>query len=580
MQEKSNINKTLGKIVLYFKAEIKAVILLLIMSSIAVCALILAPVIQANAVDAIVGGNFDTLPKILYKLLFVFLLYPFINLLQGILSAKLSQRIIFKLRNDIFNKIINMPVAYVDTHSHGDLMSRITNDTDNISNVISSSLSSLFSGILTIIGTLLIMFYYNVPLTLLCCITLFGTIIFTKLYSGIVSKYFAKRQEILGKINGTIKETITNYRTITAYNAQDIVIKNFEETSDELTKIGIIAETAGGIMNPILNMLGNASFGVAAVFGGYFALKGDITIGVLSAFLIYAKQLSMPINKLAFLFSSIASAFAGAERIFHILEQEEENKSGKNLKNNISGLIEFKNINFSYVPEKQIIKDFNLTIQAGEKVALVGSTGSGKTTIVNLLMRFYDTYSGGIFLDGTDIKNIAIDDLRATIGIVLQDAVLFSDTIKNNLTYANDKATEEEIIQSAGNSCCAAFINNLPDGYNTVLSETATNISQGEKQLLTIGRTFLSYPQILILDEATSNVDTRTEKNIQKAMNRLMQGRTSIIIAHRLSTIRNADKIIVMDNGQIVEQGTHNELLGLKGKYYELYMTQFAGNEI
>ena len=370
---------------------------------------------------------------------------------------------------------------------------------------------------------------------------------------------------------------MTNCRTVTAYNLQDKVITDFVKTADDLTRTGIIAETIGGSMGPVMNMFNNVSFVVVAVFGAWFALQGYISVGVISAFIIYAKQFSRPINELAQLYGQILTALAGAERIFAVLDEAPEDLEGEKITEDAEGVIEFKNVNFSYVPGKQIISDFSLKIESGKKIALVGSTGSGKTTIINLLMRFYDIDSGEILLDGKNIRDLALKDLRNQIGIVLQDTVLFSDTVRANLTYAQPDISEQALENAVKRTRCDRVIRALADGYDTVLSGSGAGLSQGQRQLLAIGRAFLSHPQILILDEATSSVDTRTEKYIQDGMAQLMQGRTCLIIAHRLSTIRDADQIIVMDHGRIAESGSHEALLEKRGKYYDLYMTQFAG---
>ena len=510
-------------------------------------------------------------------MILLYALHGAATLLQGYLSARLSQRIIGRLRGDLFHKIVNLPVSYLDSRSHGDIMSRMTNDAENVSTVISQSLSSLFSGILTLIGTIIVMLSFNVPLTLLTCSSVILSIWLTKIISELMHKYYVMRQTLLGQLNGTVEEKITNTKTVTAYNLQDAVIKDFSKTSDELTKAGIIAEIIAGSMGPLHNMLNNVSFVIVAAFGAWFALRGFISIGVISAFVVYSKQFSRPINELAQLYGQIQTALAGAERIFAVLDEESENKEGDKNDPVREGVIEFKNVNFSYVPGKQVISDFSLKVEAGKKIALVGSTGSGKTTIVNLLMRFYDVDSGSILIDGTDIRDVSTDALRDSIGIVLQDTVLFTDTVRANLKYADPSISDEKMIEASALSNCDSVVNALSDGYDTVLTLSGASLSQGQRQLITIGRAFLSFPRILILDEATSSVDTRTEKHIQDAMFRLMENRTSLIIAHRLSTIRDADLIVVMDNGRITEMGTHEELLDLKGNYYRLYMTQFAG---
>lgn len=577
VEKPKNTRSALARLFGYFRQEMVLVIILALAVSFSVIAGVLAPRFQSQAIDHLVSRSFSEVSGVLALMILLYALHGAATLLQGYLSARLSQRIIGRLRGDLFHKIVNLPVSYLDSRSHGDIMSRMTNDAENVSTVISQSLSSLFSGILTLIGTIIVMLSFNVPLTLLTCSSVILSIWLTKIISELMHKYYVMRQTLLGQLNGTVEEKITNTKTVTAYNLQDAVIKDFSKTSDELTKAGIIAEIIAGSMGPLHNMLNNVSFVIVAAFGAWFALRGFISIGVISAFVVYSKQFSRPINELAQLYGQIQTALAGAERIFAVLDEESENKEGDKNDPVREGVIEFKNVNFSYVPGKQVISDFSLKVEAGKKIALVGSTGSGKTTIVNLLMRFYDVDSGSILIDGTDIRDVSTDALRDSIGIVLQDTVLFTDTVRANLKYADPSISDEKMIEASALSNCDSVVNALSDGYDTVLTLSGASLSQGQRQLITIGRAFLSFPRILILDEATSSVDTRTEKHIQDAMFRLMENRTSLIIAHRLSTIRDADLIVVMDNGRITEMGTHEELLDLKGNYYRLYMTQFAG---
>ena len=577
VEKPKNTRSALARLFGYFRHEMVLVIILALAVSFSVIAGVLAPRFQSQAIDHLVSRSFSEVSGVLALMILLYALHGAATLLQGYLSARLSQRIIGSLRRDLFHKIVNLPVSYLDSRSHGDIMSRMTNDAENVSTVISQSLSSLFSGILTLIGTIIVMLSFNVPLTLLTCSSVILSIWLTKIISELMHKYYVMRQTLLGQLNGTAEEKITNTKTVTAYNLQDAVIKDFSKTSDELTKAGIIAEIIAGSMGPLHNMLNNVSFVIVAAFGAWFALRGFISIGVISAFVVYSKQFSRPINELAQLYGQIQTALAGAERIFAVLDEESENKEGDKNDPVREGVIEFKKVNFSYVPGKQVISDFSLKVEAGKKIALVGSTGSGKTTIVNLLMRFYDVDSGSILIDGTDIRDVSTDALRDSIGIVLQDTVLFTDTVRANLKYADPSISDEKMIEAGALSNCDSVVNALSDGYDTVLTLSGASLSQGQRQLITIGRAFLSFPRILILDEATSSVDTRTEKHIQDAMFRLMENRTSLIIAHRLSTIRDADLIVVMDNGRITEMGTHEELLDLKGNYYRLYMTQFAG---
>ena len=570
--------KTLSRLISYFRPEKKYVILLAAAVVLAVSASVIAPSLQSSAIDSLVTGAFEEIPRILGLMLLAYLIHGSATLLQGFFSARLSQRVIFRLRTELFNKVVSLPVPYLDNHSHGDIMSRMTNDAENVSNVISSSLSSLFSGVLMLVGTIIMMLRFSIPLTLLTCATMVLSIVVTRVMSSLMRKYYLRRQELLGKLNGIVEEKISAGKTVTAYNLQAATIEEFNTASDELTKTGIIADVIGNAMGPLMNMINNFSFVIVAAFGAWFALRGMISVGVISAFIIYSKQFSRPINELAQLYGQIETAIAGAERIFSVLDAESENTSGERNFAVTDGVIEFQHVNFSYVPGKQVIYDFNLRVEAGKKIALVGSTGSGKTTVVNLLMRFYDIDSGSITVDGVNIRDISTDVLRDSVGIVLQDTVLFTDTVRNNLKYADRSISDKRMIEAAESSNCDKVVAALPDGYDTVLTAAGANLSQGQRQLLTIGRAFLSYPKILILDEATSSVDTRTELHIQNAMVELMRDRTSLIIAHRLSTIRDADQIVVMEQGHIIETGTHEELLAKGGSYYKLYMTQFAGS--
>ncbi|MBR0374725.1 MAG: ABC transporter ATP-binding protein [Mogibacterium sp.] len=570
---------TLRRLLAYFANERGRVLLMFAIVTASVVLGLIAPGLLSRAIDSITQHNFEALPRLLILMLLCYVVNSAVGLLQEYIGAGMSLRITKQMRAELFNTTIDLPVAYIDNHSHGDLISRMTNDAENISNVISSSLTSLFSGILTLIGTVAVMLWYSPRLTLLSCSVIVFSVLFTQFLSKFIRRFYVKRQQLLGQINGIVEEKINNFKTVTAYNLQDAVIEDFNQTSDELARTGITAEIISSAMGPVMNMLSNISFVVVAVFGAYYVLNGSITVGVISAFIIYSKQFSRPVNALSQLYGSIQTAMAGAERIFEIQDAPPEDKSGDVHMETTKGVIEFKHVDFSYVPEKKVINDFNLHIEAGKKIALVGSTGSGKTTVVNLLMRFYDIDSGEITLDGVNIKDIDCHDLRDLVGIVLQDTVLFTDTIENNLTYAHRDATREEILSAAVSSKVDRIVQALPEGYQTMLLDQGDNLSQGERQLVAIGRAFLSKPYILILDEATSNIDTKTETDIQDAMVELMKGRTSLIIAHRLSTIQDADLIVVMDQGSIVETGTHEELLAKGGVYYELYMTQFAGQE-
>lgn len=571
---------TLKRLIAYFAAEKAMIIGLLAAVIVVVICSVYAPKLQSNAIDIIASGRFKELTPILITMVVVYIIHSICTFLQTKISAVLSQNIVKKMREDLFRHIVNLPVRYLDSNSHGDIMSRMTNDIENISTTVSQSLSSMFSGVLTIIGTVIMMTVLCPQLALLSCVTVILTVIATKFLSKTMKKFFTKRQVLLGNLNGTVEEMVTGYKSVVAYNRQENVIKDFNSVSDELTRVGIIAEILGGSMGPVMNVINNISFVIIAAFGGYFAINHIISIGVISAFIVYAKQFGRPIDELAQIYGQIQTAIAGAERVFAVMDEPLEDKSGDKNMDKLEGVIKFKDVNFSYTKDKQVLYDFNLQVKAGQKVALVGSTGSGKTTVVNLLMRFYDVDSGEILIDDVNIKEIDCATLRKNTAIVLQDTVLFADTIKNNLKYSNEAATDEQMYAAAAMSNCDTMINKMPLKYDTELMAEGENISQGQRQLLSIARAFLAQPKILILDEATSNVDTRTEKHIQDAMLKLMENRTSLIIAHRLSTIQDADIIVVMDEGHIVEAGNHKELLNKMGRYYKLYMTQFAGQTI
>ena len=580
VQHAENINGTVKRIAAYFAKEKTIVFGMLAIVIFGTLCGIYAPSLQSKAIDIIAGAQSGYLSRTLIFMLIVYFFYSICGLLQGLLSAKLSQSVVKRIREELFSKFIDLPVKYMDTHSHGDVMSRMTNDIENVSTTISQSLPSLFSGVLTIVGTMAIMLWYCWQLALLSLVTVMLTVLATKVLSGKVRKFSRKRQQLLGQLNGTVEEMISGYATVVAYNRQNVTTDDFCDTADSLTTAGIRTDIFSGVMGPVMNCIGNIGFVIIAAFGGFFSVKGYISIGVISAFIVYAKQFSRPINEIAQIYGQLQTAIAGAERVFLVLDEANEDLSGEEYVEDEKATVCFKNVDFSYDGKTPVIKKFSLEVPSGKKVALVGATGSGKTTIVNLLMRFYDIDSGEIRINNQNIKDISRKDLRKNVAIVLQDTVLFSDTIRSNLKYGNENATDNQLEKAVEVSRCLDMVKHLPQGYDTVLYGAGDSISQGQRQLLAIARAFVANPKILILDEATSNVDTRTEKKIQTAMQKIMQGRTSIVIAHRLSTIRDSDMIVVMDHGEIVECGTHEELLEQKGKYHELYMTQYAGFSI
>ena len=519
-----------------------------------------------------------------------YLIHSVLQYLSSLLSAILSVRTVRKLRNDLFERIVYLPIGYIDSHPHGDIMSRMSNDVDNVSNAISSTITSLVSGVITVIGCFVIMVIYSPLLTLVCLSVLVITLVFTTLMNKYVRPLFSKQQRTLGEMNAHTEEMVTGYRTIVAYNHQDEAIVEFNKKSDLFAKQGMIAQICAGSMGPCMNFISNLSYFIVCICGALFIAIGiggpiydfnGLDVATVIMFLTLTKQFTRPINQIAQLYTGLLNALAGAERVFSILDEEVEDFTGKVQLDfdKIEGHISFENIQFGYTPEKLVLKDFSVDIRSGQKIALVGATGSGKTTVVNLLLRFYDINGGKIKIDGVDIMDISKEDLRNLISIVLQDPVLFKDTIENNVRYGKVDATDEEVEAALEFANCNTFINKLPMGKNTLLTEGATNISLGQRQLITIARAVLANPKILILDEATSSVDTRTEKNIQDAMVKLMSDRTSIIIAHRLSTIKDADLIVVLDNGMVSEMGNHEQLIAQKGHYYNLYQTQFKGIE-
>lgn len=572
--------KTFFRLIQYFGHEKKMIAGLLFAVVLMISAAVYAPVLQSRAIDKIVEGVFGRVPGILGLMILAYMIQGISGLVQRLLSSHLSQRLVKRIREELFDKVVNLPIRYLDTHSHGDIMSRMTNDVENISNTVAQSLSSFVSGVLMLAGTVIMMLWLCWELALLSCLTVFLTVIATKYLSKAMRKSYRKRQSLIGQLNGIVEEMVVGFKTVTAYNRQEKAVEEFSEASENLTRVSIVSDFLGGAMGPMVNSINNIGFVIIAAFGGYFAIEGYITIGVISAFIVYARQFSRPVNEIAQIYGQVQTAIAGAERVFSIMDETGEDKSGNRNMDSSKGVISFCGVEFAYVPDKKVLDGFSLDIYAGHKVALVGATGSGKTTVVNLLMRFYEVDKGEIRIDGVNIKEIDCNELRRNTAIVLQDTVLFSDTIRSNLKYANPEANDEMMIEAAKISNCHNLIMRLPKGYDTILSESGDNLSQGERQLLSIARAILADPKILILDEATSSVDTRTEKHIQDAMVSLMKDRTSLIIAHRLSTILDADLIVVLEKGQVAEMGNHKELIEKRGRYFELYMTQFAGNQI
>ncbi len=558
--------------------------LLVTMSAVTVMDLF-GPTLQGKAIDTIrlVDGRFtvdlEAMRRVLLSMLVLFTVSAVFTYVQSVLAAKISQDTVFHMRNDLFAKISRLSIADTDSRSHGDLMSRMTNDVENVSNAVSQSIASLFSSVLTFGGALIFMLRCNVFVTLVAFVTVPLTLLVSAKLAKFMRKYFVQQQMLLGRLNGEVEEMVIGYKTVVAYGKEPETIEKFGEISENLRKTSIRSRVFGSVMGPCMNFLGNLQYVLVAALGIFFVIKGKMSVGNIQSMLQYSKKFNRPINEIANQYASIMTALAGAERIFEIMDTPDEIDEGTLMTapTDIQGNIEFRDIEFGYVPEEPVLAGMKLSVRKGQKIAIVGATGSGKTTIVNLLTRFYELDSGKIYVDGIDITELPKKTLRASIAIVLQDTVLFADTIRANIRYGKPEATDEEIRFAARTAKADTFIERLPDGYDTVLTEGGSNLSQGQRQLLAIARAVLANPQILILDEATSNVDTRTEMHIQQAMLALMKNRTSLIIAHRLSTIRDADKIVVLKGGVIVEEGSHEELLKQKGEYEKLYQNQFAG---
>lgn len=523
------------------------------------------------------GINFDKIGKILFSLLGLYVVSAMLSLFQGWVMTGVSQKLCFRFRREISEKINRMPMKYFESRTVGEVLSRITNDVDTLGTSLNQSITTLITSLSTMIGVLIMMLSISPLMTLIALVILpiSGSLI------GILvkfsQKYFVAQQSYLGKINGQVEEVYSGQNIVKAFNREETVLKEFEETNDILYQSAWKSQFLSGMMQPIMTFIGNLGYVAVAVSGSLLTIRGTIEIGDIQAFIQYVKNFTQPITQLAQVSNMLQSTAAAAERVFEFLEEEEEEQTAMNPVHleQMEGRVSFENVRFGYNPDKIIIHDFSSEVEPGQMVAIVGPTGAGKTTMVKLLMRFYDVNSGSIRVDGHDVRDFNRSELRESFGMVLQDTWLFKGTIMENIRYGRLDATDEEVIEAAKAAHAHRFIQTLPGGYQMELNEDASNVSQGQKQLLTIARAILADNRILILDEATSSVDTRTEQRIQKAMNNLMKGRTSFVIAHRLSTIRDADLILVMKDGDIIEQGNHEQLLAQKGFYAELYNSQF-----
>jgi ATP-binding cassette, subfamily B, multidrug efflux pump len=528
-----------------------------------------------------IGVDITELGRILGLVALVYILGAVFNYGQGYTMAGVTQRTMFGLRREVEEKLSRLPLRYFDSHPHGDILSRVTNDIDNLSTTLQQGLSQLLTSVLTIVGVLAMMFWISPLLAVVSAITIPLAIVITFLIAKRSQVQFAAQWGQTGTLNGLVEETHTGHGLVQVFGRSEATIDEFGRQNRHLYEASFRAQFLSGIIQPSMQFIANLNYVVIAVLGGYRVASGLMTLGAVQAFIQYSRQFTMPITQIASQMNLLQSGLASAERVFEFLDAPEEaadnpRVSGPVLRPLAAGRLKLDNVSFRYEPDKPLIEDFNLDVASGQTVAIVGPTGAGKTTMVNLLVRFYEIDAGHIILDGTDYRDLTRDEVRSSFGMVLQDTWLFAGTIRDNIGYGKPGATEEEIVGAAEAAYVDHFVRTLPDGYATMLDEDASNVSSGQKQLLTIARAFLAKPSILILDEATSNVDTRTEVLIQEAMARLRQGRTSFVIAHRLSTIRGADTIIVMDAGRIVEQGSHAELLAHRGLYYSLYNSQFT----
>lgn len=582
-----NFTTSLKKLIKSLFPYKKGIIIVFIFSILSTLFTIVGPKALGNATTELYNGvvrklnnagsiDYTKLHTILLTLLILYIISAIFNYIQGIVVAKISAKYTLELRKKVNRKMEKLPLKYFDKKSHGEVLSLITNDIDKISQNLSYALTETVTCIIAVLGMLIMMFSINVTMTLAIIIILPICMILTAKIASKGQKYFTLRQEGLAKVDTKVEEMLRNHNIVKVFNSEDKILKEFNKENDLLADSTWKSNFIGGIMHPIMMLIGNLSYVVIAFLGGLFVIQGKITVGNIQSFITYAKNFTNPIGNLASIMTELESMIAASERVEDYLREEEEKIVENPVPlNNVQGNITFDHVKFGYDENKIIIKDFTAHIESGKKIAIVGPTGSGKTTLVKLLMRFYDVNSGNILIDGINIKDVERTSLRKNIGMVLQDTWLYSGTIMENIRYGRLDATDDEVIVSAKEAQVHHFIQTLPDSYNLEINEETSNISEGQKQLLTIARAILKNPKILILDEATSSVDTRTEELIQKAMDTLMKGRTSFIIAHRLSTIKNADLILVLKDGDIIEQGTHEELLKKNGLYKSLYSSQF-----
>lgn len=591
VEKAKNFKGTLKRLLGYLKPQLIILIIVFIFSILSALFSIVSPRVMGLIINELLEGfklklqgltgstvDFAYIIRILMLLVGLYVVSAIFQYIQQYMMAGVAQRMVFDLRKEVNNKLSRLPLKYFDSKTTGEILSRVTNDIDTISSTLQQSITQLISAVITLVGIILMMLLISPTITLVTLITIPLSLLLTKNVAKHSQGYFKAQSKSLGELNGHIEEMYTGHQIVKAYGHENKSIEEFNSINDKLYDASWKAQFISGVIMPIMQFINNIGYVFVAVVGGIFVINGRISIGDMQAFIQYARQFTQPIVQTAEIANSIQSTIASAERVFELLDEKEEIQDSENamVLDNPDGVVTFKNVDFSYKKDEPLIENMDINVEAGQTVAIVGPTGAGKTTLVNLLMRFYEIDNGKITVDGVDTREIKRGSLRKTFGMVLQDTWLFNGTIKDNIAYGLEAATDEEIFSAAKFAQADHFIRTLPEGYNTILNEEASNISQGQKQLLTIARAFLADPTILILDEATSSVDTRTEQLIQNAMGRLMKDRTSFVIAHRLSTIKNADIILVMNEGRIIEKGNHHELMEQNGFYADLYNSQFA----
>ena len=589
VEKAKDFKGSIGKLFAYMKQYHAAVAVVILCAIASTVFSVIGPDILGKATTELSNGllakiqgtgsiDFTKIGQILLFVLGLYLLSTLFSFVQGWLMTGVTQKVCYRMRKDISEKIDRMPMAYFESRTYGEVLSRITNDVDTLGQSLNQSITQIITSVATMVGVLVMMLRISPLMTLIAVVILPISVTLISLVVKKSQKYFKQQQEYLGHINGQVEETYAGHTVIQAYNKEKDMVQQFQETNDTLYHSAWKSQFLSGLMQPIMMFVGNLGYVAVALSGGLLAIRGTITIGDIQAFIQYVKNFTQPMQQIAQVLNQVQSMAAASERVFEFLEEAEEVQTAEHPLElaNVEGNVDFQHVSFGYQPEQCVIHDFSAKVKSGQKIAIVGPTGAGKTTMVKLLMRFYDVSGGAILLDGHDVRDFDRHKLRESFGMVLQDTWLFQGTIMENIRYGRLDATDEEVIAAAKAAHADSFIRQLPDGYQMELNEDASNVSQGQKQLLTIARAILADNRVMILDEATSSVDTRTEILIQKAMDHLMEGRTSFIIAHRLSTIRNADMILVMKDGDIIEQGTHEELLEKNGFYADLYRSQFA----